>query len=68
MVFVSRTERAKTFHMSSFNETTGLALLKTDAIEFVKYPSRLYFIHRFSAMLTEGFFKKRDCSCVTIIE
>jgi len=26
------------FHMSSFNESSGLGLLKTDAIEFVKYP------------------------------
>lgn len=26
------------YHMSSFNETTGLGLLKTDPIEFVKYP------------------------------
>jgi hypothetical protein len=26
------------YQMSSFNESAGLGLLKTDAIEFVKYP------------------------------
>jgi hypothetical protein len=32
--------------MSSFNEPTGLGYLKTDAIEFVKYPaSQQIFLH-----------------------
>jgi len=26
------------YQMSSFNESVGLGLMKTDAIEFVKYP------------------------------
>jgi len=33
-------ERGIHYHMSSFNENTGLGILKTEhqAIEFVKYP------------------------------
>ena len=34
------------YHMSSFNESAGLGLLKTDAIEFVKYPWSLRSRHR----------------------
>ncbi|KAH9495022.1 1-phosphatidylinositol 4,5-bisphosphate phosphodiesterase beta-4 [Bulinus truncatus] len=32
-------ERNIQYHMSSFNENTGLGYLKTQALEFVKYPS-----------------------------
>lgn len=36
-------ERGIHYHMSSFNENTGLGYLKTQAIEFVKYPFPLKF-------------------------
>ena len=34
-------ERNSHYHMSSFNENTGLGYLKTQAIELVKYPFNL---------------------------
>jgi hypothetical protein len=37
--FLAISDRNLHHHMSSFNENTGLGYLKTQAIEFVKYPT-----------------------------
>ena len=37
-LYVCFTERGIHYHMSSFNENTGLGYLKSQAVEFVKYP------------------------------
>ena len=41
-VWMFWTEKNIYYQMSSFNESAGLGLLKTDAIEFVKYPCRAH--------------------------
>ena len=49
-------ERIIHYQMSSFNEGTGLGLLKTDAVEFVKYPCQ-------ESRLPDGTFLFSLCVC-----
>ena len=48
-------ERNITYNMSSFNENTGLGLLKSHAIEFVKYPSMTAVLNAFAIIITSSF-------------